>query len=330
MIFYWRHKTQLTHSLNELYRSVGTSKQGFHKMFNRSSRFKEEVANLIKIIIQIRQDHPTMCCRAMYYKINPVYIGRDKFESICKEYGFQTSPKRNFKRTTHSNGVERFPNLSENITLSKINQVWSSDITYYDLGGVFYYLTFIMDNYSRRILGYSVSARLQTEQTSLAALKAAIKQRGEIPEGIIFHSDGGGQYYDQNFLKLTSRYKFKNSMCEYAYENGKAERLNGVIKNNYLKHWDIKNLSDLTRSVDRAGRLYNNEKPHIGLKRLTPKQFEQECLIFEKRNKSTTNESIDEKVRFSGHRALKNLSETRSRTQISSLKKLDLVVEYND
>ena len=330
MIFYWRHRNQFTHSLNALYRSVGTSKQGFHRMLYRSSRFKEEVANLIKIIIQIRQDHPTMCCRDMYYKINPVYIGRDKFESICKEFGFQMNPKRNFKRTTDSNGVERFPNLTQNITLSKVNQVWSSDITYFDLGGVFYYLTFILDNYSRKILGYNVSARLQTEQTSLPALKSAIKQRGEIPEGIIFHSDGGGQYYDQNFLKLTNRYKFKNSMCEYAYENGKAERLNGVIKNNYLKHWDIKNLSDLTRSVDRAVRLYNTEKPHIGLKRLTPKQFEHEYLIFEKRNKSTTNESIDEKIRFSGRRALENLSETRSRTQISSLKKLDLMVEYND
>ena len=330
MIFYWRHRTQFGHSLNELYRSVGTSKQGFHKMLTRSSRFKEEVVNLIKIINQIRQDHPTMCCRAMYYKINPVYIGRDKFESICKEYGFQTNPKRNFKRTTDSDGVERFPNLTENLVLLKINQVWSSDITYYDLGGVFYYLTFIMDNYSRRILGHNVASRLQTEHTSLPALKAAIKQRGEIPEGIIFHSDGGGQYYDQNFLKLTNRYKFKNSMCEYAYENGKAERLNGVIKNNYLKHWNIKNLSDLIRSVDRAVRLYNNEKPHIGLKRLTPKQFEQECLIFNKRNRSTTKESIDEKIRFSGHRALKNLSETRSWTQISSLKKINLMVEYND
>jgi putative transposase len=329
MIQFWNQRKELKYSLNELYRSMDTTKQAVHKMLYRSSRQRDEEANLVQIIIQLRKDHPTMCCRDMYYKIHPLYIGRDRFEALCKTYGFQMSPKKNFKRTTDSSGVIRFPNLIENLKLTKVNQVWSSDITYFDLDGVFYYITFIMDNYSRRILGENVSSRLQTEHTSLPVLKAAIKKRGEIPKGVIFHSDGGGQYYDRAFLAITEQYNFKNSMCEYAYQNGKAERLNGVIKNNYLKHWNIKNLSDLIHAVSRAAELYNNEKPHIGLKRMTPKDFEEKQLIFDKRNRSTTKESIDEKNRFSGRRALKNLSETGSQTQISSLKKTDLRFEYS-
>jgi putative transposase len=121
------------------------------------------------------------------------------------------------------------------LKVDRIDQAWSSDITYFEIQGVFYYLTFILDNCSRRILGYHASSRLNTESTTLPALKRAIKSRGKkLKSGIIFHSDGGGQYYDSNFLALTRKHEFRNSMCEYAWENGKAERINGVIKNNYL------------------------------------------------------------------------------------------------
>ena len=214
----------------------------------------------------------------MYYRINPQYIGRDRFEALCKQYGFEVGIKRSFTRTTNSCGVVRFPNLIEGLKVEHINQVWSSDITYFDLKGVYYYITFIIDHYSRRILGYSVSSRLQTEHTTLPALIMAIAIRGVIPHGIIFHSDGGGQYYDRQFLILTSRYKFKNSMCEMAYENGISERLNGIIKNNYLRHWNIANLAELIQQVDRAVRLYSTEKPHSGLGRLTPCEFEKNCI----------------------------------------------------
>ena len=107
----------------------------------------------------------------------------------------------------------------------------------------------------------------------------ALKNRNNsIPKGIIFHSDGGGQYYDKEFLALTQKYGFRNSMCEYAWENGKAERINGVIKNNYLIHRNIKTLDDLVKEVDRSVSLYNNQKPHKALKYQTPTQFEKELI----------------------------------------------------
>jgi transposase InsO family protein len=241
----------------------------------RYNKQADEQANLLQIIRDIRIDHPTMCCRYMYYKINPVHIGRDRFEALCRANGFMVTKKRSRKTTTDSRGVKRFDNLLENKQLTDVDQAWSSDITYFEIENVFYYITFIMDEYSRKILGHYVSSRLLTEQTSLPALRRAIRSRhGDIPEGVIFHSDGGGQYYDQKFLGLTARNKMKNSMCEFAYQNGKAERINGVIKNNYLKYWQIESLSQLTKSVDRAVKLYNEGKPHSSLDLLTPNEFE--------------------------------------------------------
>ena len=120
---------------------------------------------------------------------------------------------------------------------------------------------------------------MTTEQTTLPALETAIKNRKNTKlDGLIFHSDGGGQYYDKEFLKLTQKHKINNSMCEYPWENGKVERLNGVIKNNYLKHREINSYSDLVKEVDRSVQLYNEEKPHINLKRKTPCEFEKHYI----------------------------------------------------
>ncbi len=206
-------------------------------------------------------------------------MGRDRFEALCKAHGFTVKSKRSGRRTTDSSGVVRFDNLTVDLKLTNVNQLWSSDITYFELYNVFYYLTFIIDCYSRRILGHHVSSRLLTEHTTLPALNKAIRKRNhEIPSGIIFHSDGGGQYYDHAFLELTKKYRFRNSMCEFAYQNGKAERVNGVIKNNYLRHWEIEDLAQLTKQVDRAVRLYNGDKPHSSLERKTPMEFEKQLV----------------------------------------------------
>jgi transposase InsO family protein len=132
-----------------------------------------------------------------------------------------------------------------------------------------------MDAFTRRILGHCASKRLFTEVTTLIALRMAIKTRGKDKfSGMIFHSDGGGQYYDNEFKKLTKNIEVCNSMCKYSWENPYAERINGVIKNNYLVHRRIKTFEELKVEVDRSVKLYNCDKPHIALNRLTPVEFE--------------------------------------------------------
>lgn len=273
---------------------MGVSKQSFHQYHNRLLVRLQEEAYLVKLIEDIRQDHPTMGCRDMYFKIAPVNLGRDAFEDFCQQNGFASRQVKNLRRTTDSSGVKRFDNLTENLVLTGADQLWVSDITFFEVGDRFYYLTFVKDAFTKRILGHSVSKRLFTEATTLIALTMAIKtRRKDTLKGLIFHSDGGGQYYDKAFLDLTKRYEIKNSMCKYAWENPFAERINGVIKNNYLKHWGIKSFIELVKDVDRAVNLYNNDKPHKSLKRLTPIEFERS--IFAEGKQSLGEKSAAEK-----------------------------------
>ena len=271
--------------MNTLYKSIGISKQSFHQKMDRMIIVLSEQKQLLILIHQIREDHPTMGCRDMYYKLKPQTMGRDAFEEFCKNENLIVEGVKNWRRTTDSSGVVRFENLIINLSINGLNQVWQSDITYYEVMGTFYYITFIEDACSRKIVGHFVSKRLYTEQTTLPALEMAIKQRKNTNlQGLILHSDGGGQYYDKEFIKLTQKHKINNSMCEYPWENGKAERLNGVIKNNYLKHRKINNYNELVKEVDRSVQLYNEQKPHIGLNRKTPVEFENDYLCVTKKS----------------------------------------------
>lgn len=265
--------------MNHLFKTIGTNKQAFHQQLRRTACAQQCLASLLPIIHQLRNDHPTMGSRVMYHKIMPEGIGRDAFEAYCRSENLTVKRTRNWRRTTDSSGVVRFDNLATGLRLTNIDQLWQSDITYFELNGRFCYLTFILDAFSRRIVGHHTSRRLLTDQTTLAALRMALKQRKWSPkDGLILHSDGGGQYYDRDFLKLTGQYKIANSMCEFAWENGKAERINGVIKNNYLRHRNIRTFEELVKEVDRSVKLYNFEKPHSGLQRLTPVKFEDELI----------------------------------------------------
>jgi hypothetical protein len=254
---------------------LGISKQAFHQRLNRREQEESYHHQLLFLVYEVRADHPTMGVRDMYYLLRPECIGRDAFEAFCRGYGLVSERPVNYSRTTDSQGVIRFDNLTIGLKLSRINQLWVSDITYFEVNGKFYYLTFILDAYSRLIVGYSVSKRLFTEQTTLTALEMAISCRKGIDlTGTILHSDGGGQYYDKEFLKKTQSLGMVNSMCEYPWDNGKAERINGVVKNNYLRHRSIGSFSELVKEVDRSVNLYNEEKPHKALQRVSPLTFE--------------------------------------------------------
>lgn len=233
----------------------------------------EEKEQLLVLVKQIRSDHPRMSSRQMYRLIKPVHLGRDRFEAFCFENGYKIWIKRAYHRTTNSLGVTRFANLLWAFELTGINQVWVSDITYYRIGERFYYLTFILDLYSRVIVGHSVSCDLLTTSTTIIALQTALKRRKN-PKGLIIHSDGGGQYYCKEWLQLTGKYLFRNSMCESVYENPHAERINGVIKNDYLAGYGPQDYAQLKTMTAKAVLKYNSEKPHQSIGNISPYAFE--------------------------------------------------------
>jgi len=239
-------------------------------------RYKfEEQEQLIPMINELRIDHPRMSARDIYLKLQPSCMGRDQFERFCMDSGYRIKRLRNFRVTTNSLGVTRFPNMIKDIEVTRVNQVFVSDITYFDIGSNTYYLTFIMDLFNREIVGWSASDNLRTENTTLPALHRVITERGRVNlKGAIMHSDGGGQYYCNEFKKLTKDLEMINSMTkEKVYENSHAERLNGIIKNNYLYPYGPTNMTSLKRLLDKAVFMYNTGKPHKALGKLTPSMF---------------------------------------------------------
>ena len=286
--------------MNQLYNAIGISKQAFHQRVRLLNRQQEELWQLMPIIRQIREDHPRMGARVMYLLIHPQCFGRDRFEVFCFENGFKLEVKRNFRRTTNSLGVIRFKNLISGFELTGVNQVWVSDITYFELNSRFYYLTFIMDLYSRMILGHSASENLFTENTTIPALRMAIRRRSGINlQGLIVHSDGGGQYYCKEFLKITNKSGIQNSMCEDVYGNSHAERVNGTIKNSYLEHYKPMNFEQLKIMLTKAVKMYNEQKPHEAISMTTPASFEYSVnalltnkIVFNKRKKEANKENL--------------------------------------
>lgn len=244
-------------------------------MLKRRRYKEEEQQQLLPLIDEIRKDHPRMSARDMYILLQPATMGRDQFERFCYESGYRVKKLKNFKVTTNSFGVTRFPNLAKDTKVTGVNQVFVSDITYFEIGDKIYYLTFIMDLYNREISGWSASDNLRTESTTLPALNKVIRNRGsENLKGAIIHSDGGGQYYCKEFKDLTKDLDMRNSMTEEkVFENSHAERLNGIIKNNYLYPYGPKNFVSLKKLLNKAVLMYNTEKPHKALRKSTPKNY---------------------------------------------------------
>lgn len=261
--------------MNVLFRVLGISKQSFHQKLNRQMALKKQSDQLLDQIREIRAVHHRMSSRVMYRKIQPAHLGRDRFEAYCFKHGFKVKAKRAFHKTTNSLGVTRFPNLTQAIKVTGVNQVWASDITYYRIGERFYYLTFIMDLYSRFVVGYSASQTLMTDDTTLPALKMALRNR-RISPGMIVHSDGGGQYYDNEWKRLTQKLQLSNSMCEDVYGNAHAERLNGTLKNDYIIPYDPQNYIELIKMTQKGILAYNFDRPHSSIGNVSPHEFEKE------------------------------------------------------
>jgi transposase InsO family protein len=296
--------------MNAIFRMLGVSKQSFHQQLDRRLQKLEEEGNLLPLIRQIREDHPRLSARKMYSLIRPSFIGRDQFEAFCFEHGFKLEVKKSWTKTTNSLGVTRFPNLLLEFEVTGVNQVWVSDITYYRIADRFYYLTFIMDLHSRRIVGYSVSKDLSTENTTIVALKQAIYLR-KPSSVLILHSDGGGQYYCKEFLKITRKYGIRNSMCDTVYENPHAERINGIIKNDYVSHYGPESFDRLKLMVKKAVEMYNYIRPHGSLSGLSPITFEElltKPLVLNKRKKNQKRKDITTNLIFENR--YKNLLKT--------------------
>lgn len=263
--------------MTALYQITGISKQAFFRHWTcqeKRDHMEEQILEQVRIL---RMRHPAMGARKMYHILSPLPIGRDRFETLVLENGYRVRTVKNFTKTTHrSKRYLRYCNLCRDLVIRRTNRVWSSDITYYRVGDGFCYLIFEIDLYSRRILGYSVSSRLEAHANRIA-LTAAFATRGiaTYQYQLIHHSDPGSQYLSDCMIELSRTRKFRISIGTSVWENPHIERVNGIIKNEYLRFMNIGSLSDLKRATAKAVPWYNNERPHWSLELMTPVAFEQ-------------------------------------------------------
>jgi len=270
------NKCHHTHKMENIYESAGFSKQAHIQYMNRRSIEENLVNIVINSIIGVRQMHNFMGLKKIYYLLKPDMIGRDRFIEIGMDYNLGIKRLISYCRTTFSCKSHRFTNLTAGVEIKDINQMWVSDITYFRVDEIFYYLTFIEDVYSRRILGYTVSRSLAADANCIA-LNMALKVRsGNDLRGLIHHSDRGTQYISDKYLKILNDNNIEVSMCNSVYENTHIERLNGIIKNEYLKDKPIKTYEDLQKYLKQSVILYNEERPHWKLYGQAPVSFEKE------------------------------------------------------
>lgn len=267
----------MNYSLNQLYQSVGISKQAVHQFAKRQQKFNDQLIELLSSVEDFRADHPGCGVEKMYYALGPQFLGRDRFVDIFMSLGFGVQKHKNYRRTTLS-GKVRYPNLIQGMLVVAPSQVWQSDITYIEVGSSFYYAVFIIDIYTKKIVGYHVSGNMRAS-ANLSALKMALRSH-RAP--MIHHSDRGSQYTSKVYINRLVASNCLLSMGNKATENAYAERINGTIKNEYLKHWKIETLRQLKQRVKKAVKNYNSIRPHNHLGKLSPIAFEKGLVHLEK------------------------------------------------
>lgn len=254
--------------MNQLYDAIGISKQAVYKYSTAQQGYDQKMSVLVRQADDLRTAHPGCGVEKMYYALKPDFIGRDRFVSEFMDLGYRLKRSRNYRRTTISSLIYR-PNLIKGLQISAPSKVWQSDITYIGIGDKHYYATFIIDVYSKEIVGYEVSDHMRVSG-NIRALRKALAQR-QAPD--IHHSDRGSQYISKAYVGLLESNGSKVSMGLTAQDNAYAERINRTIKEEYLDHWNIKTLEQLKRSLGKAVRHYNNKRPHLHLGMLSPREF---------------------------------------------------------
>ena len=133
------------------------------------------------------------------------------------------------------------------------------------------YISFITDAYSHKIVGYNLSENLDMKATRNALLMA-INTLKDNHTGLIHHSDRGTQYSAMDYVKLLHKNNIQISMTENGdpKENAIAERINGIIKEEYLRRYKPKSFTQAQFLLHRTVALYNTERPHLSLNLLTP------------------------------------------------------------
>jgi len=241
---------------------------------------------------EIRMIMPKLGSRKLYFllkdQLSLLKVGRDKLIRILRANHMLIVPKKRYHVTTDSHHrFRKHKNLISTLEIEKPDAVWVSDITYVGNRTNPSYLALITDAYSKRIVGYNVSNSLSVEG-SLKALKMAMGNRERRDYSLIHHSDRGLQYCSNEYQRLLSDNDISPSMTEKydPYENAIAERINGILKQEFNIAKSIKNFDIKRKLIEDAIKTYNNVRPHISNHMLTPIQMHAQSKLKRKQYRS--------------------------------------------
>jgi len=269
-------------SLQTLCGLFGYSRQAYYKKEKQqieSSLNQEVVIGLIK---DIRKRKPRCGTRKLYLELENDFkelklnIGRDKLFNLLRENNLLIRKRKNYTKTTNSHHwLKKYPNIAKDIVPQRPNQLWVADITYIRTNKGFTYLSLITDAYSRKIVGWDLSDSLSAEN-AVSALNKALHVETIIGE-LVHHSDRGIQYCSNQYVNILNKNNVKISMTQNSdpLENAIAERVNGILKDEWINDMKIDDLDDGIRKVRNVIEIYNTDRLHSSIDMLTPVQAHQ-------------------------------------------------------
>lgn len=257
----------------------GIDRQVYYRSIKRIKLRKTLAEQVVELVKEQRMAQPRLGTRKLYHilnlKLKVLKVGRDKFFNILKANHLLIKPKRSYHITTWSHHrFRKHANLIKELNIKRPEQVWVSDITYIGKREKPCYLSLITDAYSKKIMGYEVSDSLST-QGCINALKMAHKNRVFKTEQLIHHSDRGIQYCSDEYQYFLKKCSLKCSMTQNSdpYENAVAERINGILKQEFridAYHLELYLMKKLIAEIINK---YNQMRPHWSNHMLTPNQM---------------------------------------------------------
>jgi len=265
--------------LVRLCRLLGMTRQAYYQHLWQQEAAGIEESLVLQEVINLRKDHRVMGGRKLYEKLHPflldhrIKMGRDALFDLLSANGLLVKKRRRRYITTWSkHWLRKWPNLIRGMEITGINQLWVSDITYWKVAGSYLYISLITDAYSHKVVGYHLAETLESIET-IQALKMAFEQLPQaLTQSLIHHSDRGVQYCSENYVNLLQDKDIQISMTENGdpLENAIAERMNGILKEEYLRHQRPENKKQAKEQLDCAVKLYNQQRPHFSIGLLTP------------------------------------------------------------
>lgn len=268
------------HALGRLCLLFGITRQAYYQHYWQGEERSFEHELIISEVLQIRKKHRRMGGRKLYELLEPfmldhqIKMGRDAlFDLLAANHLLVRRRKRRVHTTNSFHWLRKYPNLIKDFIPVKANQLWVSDITYWKIGTGFLYISLITDAFSHKIVGYQVAETLEAV-ASVKALEMALKGLRPPIEGLIHHSDRGIQYCSSEYVKLLKDNAIQISMTENGdpLENAIAERVNGIIKDEYLDCYQVNNLTEAEELLKQVIGLYNDERPHMSIGNMVPSQ----------------------------------------------------------